>query len=138
TALPDPPRPVASHEDGSHMLQVVMPVQIAPHRGPQLLGVLQPAEVLRTYQLPTAIWPVPPPPMHVHQSRLPTSPVLSGHMVFVGLDEQGLPPPLRARGFALVGDTGLPQGRQHRLRRHMPRFLLRPSAALAIRLLHGP
>src|SRR5690554_5582290 len=30
TALPDPPRPVASHEDGRHMLQVVMPVQIAP------------------------------------------------------------------------------------------------------------
>src|SRR5690606_22372093 len=26
TALPDPPRPVASHEDGRHMLQVVMPV----------------------------------------------------------------------------------------------------------------
>src|SRR5690606_29892151 len=74
TALPDPPRPVASPEACRQMLPVVMPVQIPPHRGSQLWGVLQPADVLRTDQLLTAIWPDPPPRMHVHQSRLPTSP----------------------------------------------------------------
>src|SRR5690606_8610754 len=54
-------------------------------------------------QLPAAVLPLSPPLMHVHQPRLPTSSLLTGHMFFVRLDEQILHSPLRGRGFSPVG-----------------------------------